>query len=258
MLFLISPAKTLDMDSQSPIAAFSQPQWQVQTEQLLSCLQGYSATELSELMGISPKLAVLNYQRYQSLSFPFSQQNAKQAIFAFHGEVYEGLSAETLSVEQIAYLQKHLWILSGLYGLLKPLDLMQAYRLEMGTKLATSRGRDLYEFWGDLLRDALVQQLAEEGHPVIVNLASTEYAKSAKLSTVPYRVVTPIFQDEKAGAFKTISFYAKKARGMMVGYAAQHAISDVESLKQFDADGYVYCESCSSADQWVFRRSVIH
>lgn len=255
MLFLLSPAKTLDMDNPSPISECSQPLWQAQTELLLSTLQTFSPAELANLMSLSPKLADLTHQRYQSLSFPFTQQNAKQAVFAFHGDVYEGLSAETLSVEQVTYLQAHLWILSGLYGLLKPLDLMQAYRLEMGTKLTTLRGRDLYSFWGDLLRNAISERVANEAESVIVNLASEEYAKSAKLQTMPYRVVTPIFQDEKAGQFKVISFYAKKARGMMVRYAAQHAIDHVEALKQFDSDGYVYCDQCSSADQWVFRRS---
>lgn len=256
MLMLISPAKTLDMTRSASLSQATQPQCLTHTEQLLTRLRGYSPADLESLMAISPKLAELNHQRYHDMTFPFNAENAKQAIFAFRGDVYDGIQVDTLSSEQILYLQAHLLILSGLYGVLRPLDWMQAYRLEMGTALPTARGKDLYAFWGDMLQEIMLAQLATTSSPVMVNLASVEYAKAVQLNKMPpqVRVVTPVFQDEKAGKFKIISLYAKQARGMMVRYCAEQGIQDVEDLKTFARAGYAFCADCSTVDQWIFRR----
>jgi hypothetical protein len=206
-------------------------------------------------MTLSTKLATLNVQRYQDFQLPFSEHNAKQAVFAFNGDVYEGLSATTLPVESMQWLQGHLRILSGLYGLLRPLDLMQPYRLEMGTAFANTQGKNLYVFWGDQLTQTLNQLLSQQAQSVLVNLASEEYFSVIQAKQLQVPVITPIFQDEKAGKYKVISFYAKKARGMMVRYAAEHRLIDVQQLKNFDTAGYAYCPERSTESQWVFRRA---
>jgi hypothetical protein len=205
-------------------------------------------------MTLSAKLATLNVQRYQDFRMPFSEHNAKQAVFAFNGDVYEGLSATTLPVESVQWLQGHLRILSGLYGLLRPLDLMQPYRLEMGTAFANTQGKNLYAFWGDQLTQAVNQLLLQQAPPVLVNLASEEYFSVVQAKQIQAPIITPVFQDEKAGKYKIISFYAKKARGMMVRYAAEHLLTDVQQLKNFDIAGYVYCPDISTETQWLFRR----
>jgi len=253
MLVVISPAKSLDMDSPSPIADHTVPTLLVQSQQLIDVLKQYSVDQVAQLMSISGKLAELNAQRYHDFMLPFSVNNAKQAVFAFNGDVYEGLSASSLDEASVSYLQQHLRILSGLYGVLRPLDLMQPYRLEMGTKLATDAGKDLYAFWGDAITQQLIDVLPE--NEVLVNLASEEYFSSVRPKVLQRRVVTPVFQDEKAGKYKIISFYAKKARGMMVRYAAEHKIVNVEDLKAFNVDGYAYVAELSSSDKWVFRRA---
>ncbi len=254
MLFLLSPAKSLDMDSPSPLADYSQCDFLAQSQQLIEQLKGFSVDDLAQLMGLSAKLATLNVQRYHDFQLPFSPQNAKQAVFAFNGDVYEGLSANDLSADAIQWLQQHLRILSGLYGLLRPLDLMQPYRLEMGTKFANRRGKNLYTFWGEQLTQAVNLLLAQQNCPVLVNLASEEYFSAIPSKQIHAPIITPIFQDEKAGKYKIISFYAKKARGMMVRYASEHQLTDIEQLKSFDVAGYAYCPDSSTQDKWVFRR----
>lgn len=255
MLMLISPAKALDMETAAPVDTATQGEFLAQADWLIERLRPLSVDELAQLMKLSAKLSELNVQRYQDFQLPFHAQNAKQALFAFNGDVYEGLSAQTLTEAQIMWLQTHLRILSGLYGLLRPLDYMQAYRLEMGTSFATEKGKNLYEFWGSQLTDYINQLLSTQAQPVVVNLASNEYFSAVQAKAIQAPIITPVFQDEKNGQYKIISFYAKKARGLMVRYAAEQAVTDVEQLKQFDYAGYAYCAEASTADKWVFRRA---
>lgn len=255
MLMLISPAKSLDMDSPSPIVDYSQCDFLAQSQLLIEQLRALSVDDIAQLMDLSAKLATLNVQRYQDFQLPFSEHNAKQAVFAFNGDVYEGLSASSLNGDAVQWLQSHLRILSGLYGLLRPLDLMQPYRLEMGTSFVNSRGKNLYAFWGEQLTLAVNALLSQQKAPVLVNLASEEYFSVIQTKQVKAPMITPVFQDEKAGKYKIISFYAKKARGMMVGYAAENRLNDIEQLKQFNVAGYAYCPEVSTQDKWVFRRA---
>ena len=257
MLFLLSPAKSLDMDSPSPIADYSQCDFLVQSQLLIDQIKRLSVDDIAQLMTLSAKLARLNVQRYQDFQLPFSEHNAKQAVFAFNGDVYEGLSATTLPVESVQWLQQHLRILSGLYGLLRPLDLMQPYRLEMGTAFANTQGKNLYAFWSERLTRAVNEILSLQEVPVIVNLASEEYFSAIQAKQLDGKLITPVFQDEKAGKYKIISFYAKKARGMMVRYASEHQLTDVQQLKQFDVAGYAYCAEVSTQNKWVFRRAEV-
>lgn len=253
MLFLISPAKTLDFESSSFTDEQTQANFQKESSQLINIMRQFSWEEISKLMKVSEKIAKLNVQRFQDWQLPFDLKNAKQAIFAFKGDVYTGLAVETMDQKGIDYLQSHLRILSGLYGVLKPLDLMQAYRLEMGTKIAHSEFSDLYQFWGDKLTDSLNEELGN-GHDCIVNLASNEYFKVVNEKRLIKRLITPVFKDEKNGKYKIISFYAKKARGMMMRFAADKQVQDVQELKRFDYGGYQFCDSESSEDTWVFKR----
>lgn len=263
MLFILSPAKSLDYTSPvaEPIAQrATQPDFLPQAAQLIEILRDYSPSQIAELMSLSDSLSVLNVTRYAEWTPDFSLANARPALTAFNGDVYEGLDALTLAGGAQDYLQQHVRILSGLYGLLRPWDLMQAYRLEMGTKLANPAGKDLYAFWGNALRDALQALLEDaavkggDGAPVLVNLASVEYAKAARLPKLDARVVTPVFQDWKGGQYKIVSFYAKRARGLMTRYAAEQQITVVEDLKGFNLEGYAFDEANSSVDEWVFRR----
>ncbi|MBB5018271.1 hypothetical protein HNQ59_001559 [Chitinivorax tropicus] len=254
MLMVISPAKTLDYTSPPCTSSFTLPESLDQSAELIALLRQRSPAEISALMDISDELAVLNVGRYQSWQPDFAPNNAKQAMLAFMGDVYEGLQAQTLSPPQLDYLQCNLRILSGLYGLLRPLDLMQPYRLEMGTKLANPRGKDLYAFWGARLTERLNERLVDD--PVLVNLASDEYFKAIKPKLLKARVITPVFQDWKNGQYKIISFYAKRARGLMVRYAATREVTAPEVLKGFDLEGYAWSEEASTADTWVFRRDL--
>lgn len=254
MLMLISPAKALDMTSPAPVAAATECDFLDQSQMLIDELRGLSVEDVSQLMDLSAKLSELNVQRYRDFQLPFSAANAKQAVFAFNGDVYEGLSANTLTVSQIHWLQDHLRILSGLYGLLRPLDYMQPYRLEMGTSFANTRGKNLYAFWGERLTQAVNALLAQQVNPVLVNLASTEYFSAIQAKAIQAPIITPVFQDEKAGKYKIISFYAKKARGLMVRYATEQAVEDVQALKGFNLAGYAYAPEVSTETQWVFRR----
>lgn len=254
MLMLISPAKALDMDTPPPIEMATQCDFLLQAQMLIDQLRQLNVAEVSQLMDLSAKLSALNVQRYQDFQQPFSAENAKQAVFAFNGDVYEGLAASQLTEAQLIWLQTHLRILSGLYGLLRPLDYMQPYRLEMGTSFANTKGNNLYAFWGDQLTQAVNVLLAQQQTPVLVNLASNEYFSAIQSKQVQAPIITPIFQDEKAGKYKIISFYAKKARGLMVRYAAERHITQVTELKGFNLAGYAYEPEVSTETQWVFRR----
>ena len=254
MLFVISPAKNLNETEAPPIAAHSQPELLDQAEALLPVLRALAPQDVAALMSVSDKIARLNVERFARWQTPFTPQNAKQAVFMFNGDVYEGLDAASLTAAQLDWLQQHAGLLSGLYGLLRPLDLIQPYRLEMGTKLANPRGKDLYAFWGDRITAALNRRLAESGSQVLVNLASQEYFKSVQPGRLNARVITPVFQDLKNGQYKIISFYAKRARGLMLRYAAEQGLRTPEALQDFDREGYAFCPAASSEQQWVFRR----
>ena len=254
MLLVISPAKNLDYETPATTSRFTQPKHLEHSSELIQLLRAYSVQDIAELMKLSDKLSALNVARYESWSQPFNTDNAKQAVLAFNGDVYSGLNAEDLNEEELEFTQKHLRILSGLYGVLRPLDLMQPYRLEMGTKLTNSRGSNLYAFWGDIVTDDLNLSLTEEEQPVLVNLASNEYFKSVKPKDLQGRMITPVFKDWKNGQYKIISFFAKKARGLMCRYAIKNKITDAEQLKNFDLGGYQYDESLSKEDTWVYTR----
>lgn len=256
MLIVVSPAKNLDYQSSVPTNEYSQPELLSHSQALIDECVKLTPADLSSLMGISDKLAGLNAARFTEWSQPFTPDNARQAVFAFNGDVYAGLEAQTLTADELTFAQQHLRILSGLYGVLKPLDLMQAYRLEMGTKLANSRGSNLYQFWGDIITDVINQQLASQQSELIINLASNEYFKSIQKKKLNAQVITPAFKDWKNGQYKMISFFAKKARGLMARYIIQHQITDAEELKQFDLGGYQFNESMSKGTDWVFTRKI--
>jgi cytoplasmic iron level regulating protein YaaA (DUF328/UPF0246 family) len=257
MLLLISPAKTLDVETPAPTTEFTQADFLKESKQLISELRVLAPHDISQLMSISDKLGLLNFDRFASWKTPFKPSNAKQALFAFQGDVYTGMQAETFSPEDIEFAQQHLRILSGLYGLLRPLDLMQAYRLEMGTSFANSRGKNLYEFWGESITKAINKQLAALNGSVVINLASNEYFSAVKPKLLKAEIITPIFKDKKNGQYKIISFFAKKARGMMSAYIIKNRISDPEVIKQFDVAGYSFNAALSSERDWVFTREEV-
>ncbi|OQK15650.1 hypothetical protein AU255_15645 [Methyloprofundus sedimenti] len=256
MLMLISPAKSLDMQAEFPVLKPTQARLLKDSQQLIDQLQTLSPEEIKNLMGISEKLSDLNYQRFQDWVQSGSSAECP-ALFAFQGDVYQGLDAESLAIDEIEFAQQHLRILSGLYGLLRPLDLMQAYRLEMGTKLFNERGANLYAFWGDKISTLINADMPGEEARVLVNLASNEYFKAVKSQLIEGPIITPVFKDFKNGKYKIISFYAKKARGMMVNYAIKHKITRAEELKNFDSAGYQYANDLSDAKQWVFIREAV-
>lgn len=254
MLILVSPAKTLDYESPLSTQEHSQPELIDHSQQLIEECRKLTPADIASLMSVSDKIAGLNAARFEQWSPIFNFDNARQAIFAFKGDVYTGLDAASLSDTALNYAQSHLRMLSGLYGLLRPLDLMQPYRLEMGTKLSNQRGDNLYQFWGDIITDKVNSALEEQGDNVLINLASNEYFKSVKRKNISGSIVTPIFKDEKNGQFKVISFYAKKARGMMARYIIENEIDSIEGLKAFDTAGYFFVEAESSATDLVFKR----
>lgn len=254
MLMVISPAKTLDYETPLPLQDFSQPDLLNHSAELIDTLRQLSPDDIAALMGLSAKLAELNSNRYLNWSLPFTQENARPAVYAFAGDVYTGLDAYSFSAAHMQYAQQHLRILSGLYGVLRPLDLIQAYRLEMGTRLGNQRGRDLYQFWGSVITDALNQQLRATQSDCLLNLASGEYFKAVKTAQLNARVITPVFKDQKNGQYKIISFYAKKARGLMAAYVIKHKIADAAHLQAFDTDGYYFSPENSTEDEWVFLR----
>ncbi len=259
MIFVLSPAKALDYDTPPVVPTCTQPDFLDDAAELIDLLRQCTPADIAGLMSLSDPLAALNVARYASWSRPFAPDNAKQAVLAFNGDVYEGLQAPAMSAADLDWAQRHLRILSGLYGVLRPLDLMQPYRLEMGTRLANARGKDLYAFWGDRITaelNALLDREEEEagGERVLVNLASEEYFKSVRRKQLRARLVTPVFEDWKGGRYKIISFYAKRARGLMARHAVLGRVEAVEALKDFDAEGYAFAAEASGDDVWVFRR----
>jgi cytoplasmic iron level regulating protein YaaA (DUF328/UPF0246 family) len=256
MLIVLSPAKTLDYETPPTTAAHTVPDFIPHSAQLVDILKRHSPAQIGELMSISDALATLNANRFAEWSTSFSFDNAKQAILAFNGDVYEGLDAPTLKPKQLDYAQAHIRILSGLYGVLRPLDLMQPYRLEMGTRLANPRGKDLYAFWGTIVTEALNHAIEGQRAGALVNLASDEYFRSVKPKQLKVPVITPVFEDWKGGKYKVISFFAKRARGLMARFAAVNGIRQPEKLKAFDSEGYAFDAAQSSDTTWVFRRKL--
>ncbi len=254
MLIVISPAKTLDFESDASTSIHTEPELIDQSASLIKTLKKMAPQDIAKLMKLSDKLATLNFDRFQNWSKTPKKETVKQALLAFKGDVYTGLEADTFSTEEFRFAQKHLRILSGLYGVLRPLDLMQPYRLEMGTKLEVGKHRSLYEFWGDAITETLNSQLKKIKSKTLINLASNEYFDSVKTDKLNAQIITPIFKDWKSGKYKIISFYAKKARGMMSAYAIRQKITDPEALKGFDVAGYSFDEASSNASQWVFLR----
>ena len=256
MIVVLSPAKSLDFATPPVVSTYTRPDFLDQSQLLVDRLREFSPLELSQLMGISDSLAALNATRFREWQLPLTPDNAKQAVLAFNGDVYEGLAAAKLSSADLDFAQRHLRILSGLYGLLRPLDLIAAYRLEMGSALANVRGRNLYEFWGERLVDALNQALRESDAGALVNLASQEYFKAIKSPRLAVPVVEPVFEDWSASQrkYKVVSFYAKRARGLMARYVLTQRLDRAEALKDFAAEGYAYEPEASGATRWVFRR----
>ena len=254
MLIVVSPAKTLDFESAPVTNLFTQTDFPKESQQIIEEIRSLTAEDIAVLMKLSEKLAELNHQRFADWSLPFTPENAKAAVLAFKGDVYTGMDAESFSDEDFDYAQEHLRLLSGLYGLLRPLDLIQAYRLEMGTKFANSRGKNLYEFWGTLITDKLNEQLAKTESQFLINLASNEYFKAVKKKELKGQIITPVFKDCKNGKYKIISFYAKKARGMMAAYIIKNRLNSIEDLKKFDTQGYNFSESESTDHELVFTR----
>lgn len=254
MLVLISPAKTLDFETPPGTEVCTQPEFIEEAAFLVKGLSKLSEKEVADLMGISPKLAKLNKERFNEWNAPFTKENAKQAALAFRGDVYAGMKAWEFDRDDFAYAQKTLRILSGLYGLLRPLDLMQPYRLEMGTIYPNPRGKDLYDFWGDRLAEAIDEAVLASGSDLLVNLASQEYFKAARAGKLKAKVVSPVFKDEKNGKYKIISFYAKKARGLMCSYLILNRVTKAEHIAGFDFAGYRYSPEESADDAPVFLR----
>lgn len=254
MLFLLSPAKTLDYTSPIPSVDPTLPEFSDQSAELVKLLKQRSAQEISELMSVSSAIADLNHQRFLQWSRRPSPKNARPALLAFNGDVYEGLEARTLSPTELNWAQEHIAILSGLYGVLKPLDFMQPYRLEMGTQLPNKKGSNLYKFWGSTISEYLNHRLTEQKAPTIVNLASQEYFKSVDLKTLKAPVIECVFEQEKSGQFKVISFLAKRARGLMARFAIKQRINTPAGLLKFNSEGYTFQESLSTKERLVFRK----
>lgn len=254
MLVIISPAKTQDFTPLSSPTSYTQPHFLQESSLLVKELKKMKPAALCALMDISENLAELNYSRFQEWQPDFTPENAKQALFAFKGDVYTGIPVEDYSSDDLSYAQEHLRILSGLYGLLRPLDLMQAYRLEMKIKLKNKRGADLYKFWGNRLTESLNEALQQQQEPVLVNLASNEYFKALQPKNIQGRILTPQFKEYKNGKYATVALFAKRARGMMTDYILRNRLEDPEALKGFDREGYSYSEPQSTSNEWVFVR----
>jgi cytoplasmic iron level regulating protein YaaA (DUF328/UPF0246 family) len=254
MITVISPAKKLDFDNPIPKVDITKPEFLTQSRQLNKILREYPELDLMELMNISKNIADLNVERNKQWKTPFTINNAKPAILAFKGDVYQSLDAATLKTADFKFCQKHLRILSGLYGLLRPFDLMQPYRLEMGTKLQNDRGKNLYEFWGERLTNKINEELSSHRSNTLINLASNEYFKAIKPRLINGEVITPAFKEKKNGSYKMIGIFAKKARGLMSRYMIKNRIDKAEDLKTFDLDGYQYNNKLSTDINWVFTR----
>ncbi|WP_250481554.1 peroxide stress protein YaaA [Caballeronia sp. NCTM5] len=257
MIIVLSPAKSLDYETPAHIKKHTLPQFVDDAAELIDGLRELSPQQIGGMMSISDPLAALNFQRYADWSKTFDTNNSKQAVLAFNGDVYEGFAAKSLSAGDLDFAQNHVRVLSGLYGLLRPLDLLQPYRLEMGTKFPNARGKDLYAFWGERITAALNEQLQRQrGARVLVNCASEEYFKSVKPKLLAAPVISPVFEDWKGGRYKIISFHAKRARGMMARYAVENRIDEPEALKGFDSEGYKFDAKASNETTYVFRRRV--
>jgi cytoplasmic iron level regulating protein YaaA (DUF328/UPF0246 family) len=258
MLMLLSPAKSLDFDTAAPAPATGVAPFAAETAELVRVMRAYSASDLSALMDVSDAIAALNVGRFHAWTPQTTPHNSKPAIHAFNGDVYEGLDAASLSAQDLAWAQEHLCMLSGLYGVLRPMDALQPYRLEMGTALPTLRGKNLYQFWGNKIALHLNERLARqnEGAGVILNLASQEYFKAVDRKALQARVVECVFEEWKAGKYKVISFFAKRARGLMARYVIQQRLATPEGLSAFQAEGYRFDPSASEANRLVFRRRV--
>jgi cytoplasmic iron level regulating protein YaaA (DUF328/UPF0246 family) len=254
MLIVVSPAKTLDYDTPAKTKVFTQPDYLDKSQELIHHLRQLSSLDISELMKVSTKIADLNFDRYESWHKRFTEKNAKQAVLAFKGDVYTGLDAETFTAKDFTFAQQHLRILSGLYGQLRPLDLMQPYRLEMGTKLSTDHGKNLYAFWGSTITEGLNAQLKKIKADTLINLASNEYFKAVKPKELKAEIITPAFKEFKDGDYKMIGIYAKKARGMLSRYIIKHQLSDPQDIKAFDEEGYQFSKKLSQGNTWVFSR----
>ena len=254
MLIALSPAKSLDYETPVSIKKHTKPLLADRSAELIDILKEYTPKQVGKLMSISDKLAQLNADRYAAWTPKSTTANARQCLLAFKGDVYVGMNASTFKESDFEFAQDHLRILSGLYGILRPLDLMQPYRLEMGTKLKTSHGKDLYDFWDDSITKALNKQLKKNGDDVFLNLASNEYFKSVQADKLDAKIVAPIFKDEKNGKYKIISFFAKKARGMMAGWVIRKRITDPKKLSKFSEAGYYYSKEESSEQNPVFLR----
>lgn len=254
MLVVISPAKTLDFETPAITNTATKPLMLKDSAELVDIMRGYAPDDIVNLMGVSQKIGELNSERFMNWHTPFTKKNAKQALLAFKGDVYTGLDAESFNEDDFSFAQSHLRILSGLYGVLRPLDLIQAYRLEMGTKLENGRGKNLYEFWGGQPSAALKKQLTGMKSKVLINLASNEYFNVVDKKLLDTEIITPVFKDYKNGKYKIISFYAKKARGLMSAYIIKHRIEDPAKLKKFNTAGYRFDKDSSDARQWVFLR----
>lgn len=251
MIIVLSPSKTLDFDTKIN-ADFTSHDFMAESQELITNLRKLSVPKISKLMDLSEKLSELNYNRYHDFSPPFTAQNARQAIYAFKGDVYDGLKVEEFKSADIKYAQKHLRIISGLYGLLCPLDLMQPYRLEMGTKLANKKGKDLYKFWGDKITNAI--NTALDDSKILVNLASVEYFKAVNSKLVNAEIITPIFKEKKGDNYKVIALFAKQARGTMAAYIIKNRVETVVQLKKFKEAGYKFSASLSKGNELVFVR----
>ncbi|KZX67410.1 hypothetical protein A3724_06530 [Alcanivorax sp. HI0033] len=254
MLIVVSPAKTLDYESELPALKTTQPRLLDDSEVLIERARQLSPADVSSLMSVSDKIAHLNVERFAQWQRPFNNRNARPAAFAFKGDVYTGLEIDTFTDNQLKEAQNSFRMLSGLYGVLRPLDLMQPYRLEMGTRLDNPRGKDLYTFWGDIITEQLNKDMKTAKTDVLLNLASNEYFKSVKKQSINGRIIEPVFQDEKNGKYKVISFYAKKARGLMAAWVIKKGIKDPAKLKNFDVAGYRFYAEESKAEKPVFRR----
>ena len=254
MLFLLSPAKSLDYETPLGDQPHTLPMFVPQSKELIAVLRTQSPQQIAELMSLSDKLSALNVARYLAWSPKATPKNARQAVLAFNGDVYDGLDAKTLTPDDLAWAQDHVCILSGLYGVLRPLDLMQPYRLEMGMRLSNPGGKDLYQFWGTQIADYLNTRLRSDVSPVVINLASQEYFKAVDTKALKARVVECVFQDYSAGQYKIVSFFAKRARGLMARYAATHRLVQPEQLRAFDVDGYAWAAAESTPERLVFRR----
>lgn len=254
MLAVISPAKTLDYNPAPPELGHTEPRLLEHSQELIQILRTHSALDLAELMKISMKLANLNFGRFQDWERRSTSANSKQAVLAMKGDVYAGLDAESFSADDFDFAQRHLRILSGLYGVLRPLDLMQPYRLEMGTRLRNARGKDLYAFWGNTISETLNGDLAAQGDNLLVNLASNEYFAAVRPKALHGHVVHPVFKERKEEAYRVIGIHAKRARGLMSRFLIRNRVSEAEQLKEFDAEGYRFRPELSDGDRWVFAR----